>query len=498
MTKMLHLWAALILCCLGTQAGATDRYVDWNLSAGDGVTTFATIADAVAAAENGDRILILPGIYAEPVLTIDKSLALMPSEEGGVVQFNAVINISGLESGDTEMYAFDTGVYDVNVTNPAEDYTLTFVECDFNALLVNSSGNHMVLTALSSVISNITISGNGGNMTPGERSEFHCIENTVSGSITNDVDGWDPRIIRTSVGAQTTIRCGDVVMCTMPRLVVNDESGGNSADVRMAIIQNEFSDYVEFRNDNHLVRMANNQMKNLYWFMWNHTSGSNDIINNEFVTNAYIHFPWNPPGWAHRFYNNIFGTTYFMRWATDYAYWDNTNFNWCDTDNDSGCNTNTDVNDQRWNGDGIPPFGNLPCLYDCNQSNCNYSATDFGCGVNFWSTGTAAFPNPAYGGFFEWNHNNIELPQPAQGGGDALVYEEQGNGGPDVDGGSPAHEFYDLDLTLNDRGRAGGPWGTANFPADTDAKALIYDLEMPADLYPGQDVEIRAKAYQRN
>ena len=476
MTKMLHLWAALILCCLGTQAGATDRYVDWNLSAGDGVTTFASITNAVAAAVDGDRIIIVPGDYYEQALTIGKSLTLIPSDGSGVIDFHATINVATQADGKVELVSIHTGVYALNVTSASYRFNITALSCQFGDVNINASHG-----------------GTGAN-----RAEFHLIDGTISTNFNANQNGWDPRLIRSTVGSTTTIRCGDVVMSTMPRLVVNDEPDGNSAEFKMAIIQNEFSDYVEFRNDNHLVRMANNQMKNLYWFMWNHTSGSNDIINNEFVTNAYIHFPWNPPGWAHRFYNNILGTTYIMRWATEYSYWDNTNFNWCDADNDYGCGTITDVNDQRWNGGGLPPIGALPCLYDCNNSNCHNTGADLHCGVNFWSTGEAAFPNPAYGGFFEWNHNSIGLPQPPISGSNPLVYGEMGNGGANENGGSPAHEFYDLDLTVNDRGRAGGPWGYANFPENTDAKALIYDLDMPADLFPGQDVDIRAKAYQRN
>ena len=154
-----------------------------------------------------------------------------------------------------------------------------------------------------------------------------------------------------------------------------------------------------------------------------------------------------------------------------------------------------DIGDQRWNGE-LPYFG-ARNMFNCTSSSC-CSGTGIGSNINFWATNGAAFPNPAYGGFFEWNHNSIGLPQPPISGSNPLVYGEMGNGGANENGGSPAHEFYDLDLTVNDRGRAGGPWGYANFPENTDAKALIYDLDMPADLFPGQDVDIRAKAYQRN
>lgn len=134
-------------------------------------------------------------------------------------------------------------------------------------------------------------------------------------------------------------------------------------------------------------------------------------------------------------------------------------------------------------------------MYDCNQSDCNAGGSDIGGNVNFWDTNSAAFPNPDIAGFFEWNHNSHGLPNPSVNANDPLVYTEVGNGGENVNGGSPEHEYYDLDLTVNDRGRAGGPWGTANFP--TDGKSFVFDLDIPADLFPGQEIDIKAKAYQR-
>ena len=285
-------------------------------------------------------------------------------------------------------------------------------------------------------------------------------------------------------------------MSTMPRLILNDEGGSNTAENRHAIIQNTISDYLEIRNDNCAFRVANNTLHDVYLYMWNHQADKNDILNNEFTASSYMHMPWDPPSWNLRVNNNIFeGNVAFIRWATTYPHWNNTNFQHCDTDNDYGCGSITNVNDQRWNGNGQPPKGSLPCLYDCNNSNCNNGGTDLGCGVNFWSTGEAAFPNPDIAGFFEWNHNSHGLPNPAVNANDPLVYTEVGNGGENVNGGSPEHEYYDLDLTVNDRGRAGGPWGTANFP--TDGKSFVFDLDIPADLFPGQEIDIKAKAYQR-
>jgi hypothetical protein len=76
-----------------------------------------------------------------------------------------------------------------------------------------------------------------------------------------------------------------------------------------------------------------------------------------------------------------------------------------------------------------------------------------------------------------------------------------GTVGNTVNTGNPNHEFYDIDLTLGDRGRFGGPNSWNNFfPVSNpnNSKAFIYNLNIPADLFPGQNVDIKAKAYHRN
>ncbi len=70
-----------------------------------------------------------------------------------------------------------------------------------------------------------------------------------------------------------------------------------------------------------------------------------------------------------------------------------------------------------------------------------------------------------------------------------------------IDGGHPGHEYYDIDLTINDRGRNGGPYSLLNYNPTSNpnnSKAFIFYLEMPTDLFPGDNVEIKAKAYHKN
>jgi hypothetical protein len=439
----------------------TDLVVDPSLSVGNGTTLFADITSAVNASVDGDRILITPGVYQEAAFTISNSLTLLPTDGESTVTINSNITV-----------------------DVANDRLVRFVHINLGqySLTINGSTSRFGITLLNSQFTNVTANSQG-NTSQGNRCEFHIIDSQIDNDLTLDQDGWDLGLIRSTVGSTATYRYGDVVMSTMPRLILNDEAGGNSLENRHAIIQNEISDYLEIRNDNCPVRIANNSLKNLYLFMWNHTADKNDIVNNEFASSTHIYMPWNPPGWNIRFNNNIFDST------PSFSFSPIPSGMYCD--NNNGCGGGTTYYNFDWNG-SIPPFGTN--YYDCSSNNDYCNGYDFS---SFWPTGEAAFPNPSIEGFFEWSYNSHELPQPTVGSGDPIVYTEVGNGGESVDGGSPEHDYYDLDLTVNDRGRDGGPWGTANFPANASGKAFIFDLDIPADLYPGSQVDIKAKAYQR-
>lgn len=473
----------------------TDLVVDPSLSVGNGTTLFADITSAVNASVDGDRILITPGVYQEAAFTISNSLTLMPTDDVSDVTINCNITVNTANHRVINFVHINLGQYHLTVNGNSSSFDLTLLESQVSDLTINgSSSQGYGITLLNTDLSNLTVNV-PGNMN--NRCELHIIDCSISSTLSVDQDGWDLGLIRSSAGSTVTYRFGDVVMSTMPRLILNDEAGGNSLENRHAIIQNNISVYLEIRNDNCPVRIANNSLKNLYLFMWNHTADKIDIINNEFASSTHIHMPWNPPAWNIRFNNNIFASDpTFIRWATEYNYWNNTNFNWCDTNDDWDCGTITVAGNQNWNG--VLPFIGTRDMYDCDGQNCHHDhATDIGSNINFWSTGEAAFPNPSIEGFFEWSYNSHELPQPNVSSGNPIVYTEVGNGGASVDGGSPEHDYYDLDLTVNDRGRDGGPWGTANFPANASGKAFIFDLDIPADLYPGSQVDIKAKAYQR-
>ncbi len=114
-----------------------------------------------------------------------------------------------------------------------------------------------------------------------------------------------------------------------------------------------------------------------------------------------------------------------------------------------------------------------------------------------YSSTATDVPNVYANGFFDWSYNGVVNLQNSNG---ILVYTNISGPANDIDGGNPNHDYYDIDLTINDRGVNGGPYSQLNYNAanPNNSKAFIFDLEMPTDLFPGQNVNITAKGYHKN
>jgi len=114
---------------------------------------------------------------------------------------------------------------------------------------------------------------------------------------------------------------------------------------------------------------------------------------------------------------------------------------------------------------------------------------------------SASFPNVGRPGFFEWSYNGVDLNCAIPTGSSPLSLIKIIGQTNDIDGGSPNHNYYDIDLTINDRGRNGGPYSQLNYNPTSNlnnSKAFIFDLDMPTDLFPGQSIDIKAKGYHKN
>lgn len=218
---------------------ATDRFVDPNLSQGNGTTLFTSITDAVGAAENGDRIIIASSIYNEDDLTIDKSIQIIPQTAGATINFNANILISGFAGMNLEIIGFNIGAYSINS---------------------NSGGN---VTSLANI----------------------NLINVEAYNINFDHNYLYPTIISSSIQHEIIIRNGNIIKTTTNKLFVYDEPGENEENNKILISNNTIDNLLQLFNNNKKIIVANNSLHDLFITDWNkNESIKNEIINNRFLS----------------------------------------------------------------------------------------------------------------------------------------------------------------------------------------------------------------------
>jgi hypothetical protein len=273
---------------------------------------------------------------------------------------------------------------------------------------------------------------------------------------------YEPNLMRCVTTGNITIRYGNVVSSKMAILYVNDEPLTNQ-NGRILIANDTVTNRINFLHDDYAMNIYNSLLTNLYLWAWNHsTAYTNKILNNEFVAASNLFIPWTGvPAYNFDFSNNLFNGA-----VNFYAGGDP---GWC-------C------------GGGACSGGQWDYA---SNNDCN----------SYWSTTSATFPNPGVAGFFKWTYNGVDLPVAVPTGTQPLVYTEVVGDAGTTNTGNPNHEYYDIDLTVNDRGRAGGPYSVLNYNPIANpgnGKAFIFDLEIPADLFPGQAIDIKAKGYHKN
>lgn len=412
---------------------AIDRFVDPNLSSGNGTTLFTTIASAVTASVNGDRILIVSGTYNEPTLTLSKSLTLISQTAGTSVNYNGNIVIAGFPGMKLEILGFNLGIY--------------------------------------SVSSNVITGGSGTN-----RAKVSFIDCKMT-NLSMDQDYYEMNSARCAMTGATTFRYGNFVVSKTNDLTVNDEPNSNSITDRILIAADTVINILYYSNDDCKFLISNNLLKKIQILKWNTLSNiSNRITNNEFVNNTQVLIAKNPPN-----YNLVFSSNLFIGTYTFYA------------QNSNACGACVDGVAGNW-GQGLcwGLQGGCCAGYCISENSPTLS----------YSSSYSIFPSPTATGFFQWTYNGIDLPCTIPTGSQPLVLTKIiGAAGTNIDAGNPNHEYYDIDLTINDRGRTGGPYSILNYNPSvnpSNGKAFVFDLEMPTDLFPGQQVDIKSKGYHKN
>lgn len=397
-----------------TSIFATDRFVDPNLSSGNGTTLFTSITSAVNAAVNGDRIIIASTTYNEPELTITKSLQMMPQTPGTSINFNANIIISGFAGMKLEIIGFNLGIYSFSS----------------NSITSGSYTNRAKISIIECASTNININN--------EYYESNIIKNTISNEI--------------------TFKFGNVIVNNCTNIKLTDESqSSQNINEKNLIVANTVNNILIY-NDDFKVVVANNSLTSLLFKRWNPDSQiKNYVINNTFSNNSSLNVSYiNVP-----YYNLVISSNQFL-------------------------------------GTNVSSFG-----YQCN-GNCYvgcYSSESTSNQCNFGGQYPSQFPEPNVPGFFEWSYNGIDLNCTIPSAGNPLVLTKIVGPTDAINGGNPNHIYYDIDLSINDRGINGGPYSNFNYNLASNtnnSKAFIFDLDMPTDLFPGQSIDIKAKGYHKN
>ena len=400
----------LITLLLSSKLFAIDRFVNPNLSNGNGTTLFTTIASAVTASANGDRILIVPGTYNEPALTLSKSLTLLSQTAGSFINYNGNIIIAGFPGMKLEILGFNLGVYSISS----------------NQISGGSASNRAKVSIIDSKMKDLNM----------------------------DQSFYESNIIKCQASDVTIFRFGNYIASKTTDLYLRDEPQINLQTNKNRIIADTVLNRLEIRNDDFPTLIANCLLKGLFFYKWqNSIASKNSIRNNQFTAVTSLFFARNSPG-----YNFEFSSNHFLSQPNFFI----------GGNNCSGC----------YNG------------ADC----------DWGC-IQFSTTGSF-FPEPTTAGYFSWVYNGIDLPCSIPTGANPLVLTKIiGSTGTTINSGDPNHDYYDIDLTVNDRGILGGPYSILNYNPSinpSNGKAYIFDLEMPSDLFPGIQVDINAKGYHRN
>lgn len=393
---------------------ALDRFVDPTLSNGNGTTLFTNITSAVGAAVNGDRIVIVPGTYNEPALTLGKSLTLLSQTAGTTINFNGNITIAGFQGMKLEILGFDLGIYSISS----------------NAISGGSASNRAKVSIINSKMTNLSV----------------------------DADYYELNCTRSTMASTTTFRYGNFVVSRTNLLYVNDEPSQNLSGAKILITADTIDTRLEFRHDNYPMVIANCILPSLYFWKWSYINTVvNFIRNNKINDGSQIFIPYDSgvPGYNFEISSNLFGLNISFNSFNNCA-----PYNW-------GCYNGSE--NQGWMG---------------------------------FNSNTSGFPNPDISGFFRWTYNGIDLPCTIPVAPQPLVLTKIiGTTGTTVDAGNPNHDYYDIDLTINDRGLSGGPYSISNYNPSinpSNGKAFIFDLEMPTDIYTGQQVNIKAKGYHKN
>lgn len=427
-------------------AFANDRYVDPSAVPGAMPNTYATILAALASCANGDRVFVTPGNYTSQTITVNKSVTILSSVSGSTVNITSGFSIDGFPGMKLQFIGINCGTTTANV----------------------------------------------GTATSTNRAKVYMVDCAVTGDLNFDQNYYELTCVRTNIANTTYFRNGSFVASKTTNLTVNSEpSGGNVADTisKNFIVADSITGILNYKCDNIKFVIANNLLNEVYIYAWNYYSGNmNYVLNNEFVAGAKLAIPvTNVPYYNLDISNNLFTTVSFPVSISV-------------TNSSVPCYTcNIPQTQLNYNTSSI---SNYSATGQCYQGSPYYQYYNYNCAstVNWADNNSCKFPNIDIPGVFRWTYNGFTIAGSGTQGN--LAFANVAGQTATVNGGNPANMYYDIDLTVNDRGRLGGPYSTLNYQNSSNpnnSKSFIFDLEIPNNLQPAsQNVKIKARGYHRN
>jgi hypothetical protein len=410
------------------------------------------------------KVLLILSVlcFATTTFAVDRFVDAAFGSGNGTTMFSTINSaIAASSNGDRILIA--AGLYSEGAQTINKSLTIapqvagTTVSYAGNLTITGFAGMKLYMVGINMGIYSIT--GSSNSATTSNKALVSLVDCKL-GDLAMNADNYELLAIRTSVTNNTTMRYGSFIASKTNNLFIVDEATTASTTDKIVLTADSIMNNFSMRADNYALSVSNCILKNITFFKWNSNSTvANEFYNNDVLNNAnWMLASAGVPGYNFKFSsNNFLGTINFNSGGSYSGY----------------------------------PYYTYGYYWD--------TAVE---GTLTYSTTLSLFPNPATSGFFEWTYNGLDLPCTVPTASEALVLTKVvGTVGTTVNTGNPNHEFYDIDLTLSDRGRFGGPNSWNNYyPVSNpnNSKAFIYNLNIPADLFPGQNVDIKAKAYHKN
>lgn len=428
----------LILCVSTTFSFGKVLIVDSNLSNGDGTTYFTSIIEAINFASDDDSILIKPGDYIYEEILIDKSLKITPFNKEDDIIIRSNIKISVPQSGLVEILGLNNEGFSItSICESCESFGVVNLVKIKTSHIGSNIGDLVLVNVFNSVILG-DVWYSGGDL----------IKNQISGEvILKENRSYQPSEI------EKTLIIGNVIDG------VDFQRAGHQIYGKMSIT---------IKQDERELLIANNTCQGgINLKRWNAQEDVHNLIHNNYFRSAFLMSGQEVPRYNFTITSNLWDDFIIRRSCSA-----------CFSPGDASF-----VGDYSYTGDG----------YDVETGTKLYFHE------NDWSGTYSQYPYPGAPGYFIFTYNGVNFTDPGKYNPQTspLSFTSIVGNENSIDGGNPSNYYYDSDLTINDRGPTGGPYGGSNLEIEglDDTRSFIYFIDLPIDIFPGQSIPVKVKGY---